>query len=168
VNEFKAAVMGHLPGELFGGLEAVATINRANGFGVRVADIHQPDGDFVAFVVGVGLRAIKENAAPIAGVTGGLSAVQDHKSSTVKDGDFGVWTDALQLGAGLQTNGFVGQCGELAGRSDDGDDGGATGDMEDAARLNVSCTTSRLVCSWQPDQTHKRKAAVGSGGNGWG
>jgi hypothetical protein len=135
VNEFKAAVMGHLPGKLFGGLEVVATINRADGFGIRVADIHEPDGDFVAFVVGVGLRAVEENAAPMAGVTGGLGAVQDHKSSTVKDGDFGVWADALQLGAGLQANGFAGQSGELAGRSDDGDDGGAIGDAEDAARL---------------------------------
>lgn len=107
MDEFKAAVMGHLPGKLFGGLEAVTMINRADGFGVRVADIHEPDGDFVACVVGAGLRAVEENAAPMAGVTGGLGAVQDHKSSAVKDGDFGVWTDALQLGAGLPADGFA-------------------------------------------------------------
>jgi len=143
VNEFKAAVMGHLPGELFGGLEVVATINRADGFGVRVADIDQPDGDFVAIVVGVGLRAIEENTAPIAGVTGGLGAVQDHKSSTVKDGDFGVWADAIYFGAGLEADGFAGQRGELAGRSDDGDDGGTIGDTEDAARLSLAAVADR-------------------------
>ncbi len=39
--------------------------------GVLVADINQPDGNFVAVVVLVGLRAVKKDAAPLAGNGGG-------------------------------------------------------------------------------------------------
>ena len=41
-----------------------------DGFGFLVADIDAPDGDFVTVLVVVGLRAVKDNAAPGAGVGG--------------------------------------------------------------------------------------------------
>ena len=39
-------------------------INAVNGFGFLVPNIDAPNGDFVAVLVGVGLGAIEENAAP--------------------------------------------------------------------------------------------------------
>ena len=61
------SVARHLAGELFGGGEVVAAVNGAGRLGFRVADVNEPNGDFVAFVVLVGLGAVEEYAAPSAG-----------------------------------------------------------------------------------------------------
>ena len=55
----------------------VQAIHRADGFAVVIADKNRPDGNFLAFVVNIGLRAVQENAAPLVadglgvGVAGG-------------------------------------------------------------------------------------------------
>jgi len=56
------------PGQVFGGFEVVEFVNRGDGFGFVAADIDQPSGDFVAVAVLVGLRAVEEHSAPVAGV----------------------------------------------------------------------------------------------------
>jgi hypothetical protein len=138
VDEFKAAVVGHLPRELFGGFEVVATINGADGFAVLVADVNQPDGDFVAIGVGVCFRAVKEYAAPVAGVAGRFGAVRGHTNSAVKDGNFGVWADALQFGRGLNRHRLAETRRDGARLLHHGDDGGTIADANDAARLTES------------------------------
>ena len=78
VDNFKVAVFGHPVGQKLSGFEVVEAIDRADGVGIVVADIHRPDGNFLAFVVNIGLRAVQENAAPLVadgpgvGVAGGL------------------------------------------------------------------------------------------------
>ena len=71
MDELQAAVLGHALGELFGGLEAVELVNGVGGFGFLVADVNEPDGDFVTVAVLVGLRAVEKDAAPFAGGGGG-------------------------------------------------------------------------------------------------
>ena len=61
------AVARHLAGELFGGGEVVAAVNGAGRLGFRVADVNDPNRDFVAFVVLVRLGAVEEYAAPSVG-----------------------------------------------------------------------------------------------------
>ncbi len=63
-EEFEAAVVGHALGKRLGASEAVNVINGVDGLGVFVAYVNNPNGDFFAFVVLVGLRAVKEDAAP--------------------------------------------------------------------------------------------------------
>ena len=78
VDEFEVAVFGHAIGQQLSGFEMVQPIHGADGFAVVVADIHRPDGNFLTFVVNIGLRAVQENAAPLVadglgvGVAGGL------------------------------------------------------------------------------------------------
>jgi hypothetical protein len=53
----------------------------------------------------------------------------------VEDWDFGLGRDADQRGLGLDTDAPAKQGGELAGRTVNGDNGGAISDADDAARL---------------------------------
>ena len=68
VLQIKAAVMRHAMRQFLGGGKIMAFVNCAGWFGVLVADIDQPDGDFVAVVVLFGLRAVEINGAIKSGV----------------------------------------------------------------------------------------------------
>jgi hypothetical protein len=67
VNEFKLAVSGHMLRQRLGGFEVVAGVNGANRVGIFVSHVHNPNGDFLAFAVLVGLGTVKENTAPACG-----------------------------------------------------------------------------------------------------
>ena len=65
LNQFKVAVAGHAVREVLGEVVGKHGVNGVLGFGFLVADIDKPNGDFLAVVVGVGLGAAEEYAAPI-------------------------------------------------------------------------------------------------------
>src|ERR1041385_3781045 len=61
MDEFQAAVLRHALGEFLGGFEVVEFVNRVGGFGFLVANVNEPDGDFVPVGVLVGLRAVEKH-----------------------------------------------------------------------------------------------------------
>ncbi len=64
VDEFEVAVLGDALGKRLGTTEVIDVVNGADGFGLLVPYVNDPNGDLFAFVVLVGLRAVKEDAAP--------------------------------------------------------------------------------------------------------
>jgi len=60
-----AGCRGHAFGQRLGGFEVVAVVNGANRLGVLIAHGDNPNRDFLAFAVLVGLGAVKENSAPL-------------------------------------------------------------------------------------------------------
>jgi len=67
VNEVKLAVAGHTLRQRLGGFEVVAGVNGANRVGIFVSYVHNPNGNFSAFVILVGLWTVEENTAPACG-----------------------------------------------------------------------------------------------------
>ncbi|HWW01072.1 MAG TPA: hypothetical protein VNZ64_15350 [Candidatus Acidoferrum sp.] len=64
VDEFEAAVLGDALGQGLSAGEVVHLVNGADWFGFFVAHVNNPNRDFFAFVVLVGLRAVEEDPAP--------------------------------------------------------------------------------------------------------
>ena len=58
VYDFKVTVFGHAVGQQLGGFEVVQAIDRADGFAVVVTDKNNPHGNFLAFVVNIGLGSV--------------------------------------------------------------------------------------------------------------
>ncbi len=72
LDELQLAVAGHAVRKVLSEGETETGVNGVEGFGFFVADIDVPNGDFVAVGVLVGLRAVKEHAAPKSGIGGGV------------------------------------------------------------------------------------------------
>ena len=68
VDEVKAASVGQMTGDLLGDLVTAEVLQVADRLGFVVADVNHPSGNFLAFVVAVGLRAVEIDGAIKSGV----------------------------------------------------------------------------------------------------
>ena len=80
MDEVKVAVFGHAVGQKLGALEMVQGVYLAGRLGIFIADIYNPSGNFFAFVVTVGLRAVEIHGAKRADI-GKLCGCDAHKIS---------------------------------------------------------------------------------------